>query len=369
MGLSLALHLITAYFSVGHLFADEYFQILEFASAKLGNTPLESLTVEFHEKMRPWLQPYLYWILAKGWLIAGVSNPFTWALSFRMMTGLVGWASLVFIGRCVPIWFKDPRAQRFCIQASALLWFLPALQSRPSSESLGGTFFLLSTAVFCLLSQVPQAHSALKPTWNQPLWKWIGCGFLLGMSFNFRYQMAAMIGGLGLWAIVASNARKKFAITSTLGAREFSSIAGGLIVATGLGIILDYIGYGQWVLTPWRYFNYNLIRGEMNRFGQAPWWDFFRMSMTEAWPFIGFALLITSIVAWLRHPRHPLTWAGVPFYLLHSVIAHKELRFLFPLAMHGPILSHPLKALILSTLSSTQRPILSTLSSSQRFIL
>jgi phosphatidylinositol glycan class B len=35
----------------------------------------------------------------------------------------------------------------------------------------------------------------------------------------------------------------------------------------------------------------------------------------------------------LRNPRHPLTWATLPFVALHVMVAHKEARFLFPLAI------------------------------------
>jgi hypothetical protein len=43
-------------------------------------------------------------------------------------------------------------------------------------------------------------------------------------------------------------------------------------------------------------------------------------------------------VAWVRHPRHLLTWATAPLALVHCAIAHKELRFLFPIAMLSPLL-------------------------------
>jgi phosphatidylinositol glycan class B len=36
---------------------------------------------------------------------------------------------------------------------------------------------------------------------------------------------------------------------------------------------------------------------------------------------------------WLRNPRHAITWATLPFVLAHVAIAHKEARFLFPLAI------------------------------------
>jgi phosphatidylinositol glycan class B len=39
------------------------------------------------------------------------------------------------------------------------------------------------------------------------------------------------------------------------------------------------------------------------------------------------------LAMWLRNPRHLVTWVSLPFVLGHMAIAHKEARFLFPLAI------------------------------------
>jgi phosphatidylinositol glycan class B len=39
------------------------------------------------------------------------------------------------------------------------------------------------------------------------------------------------------------------------------------------------------------------------------------------------------VAMWLRNPRHPLTWATLPFVLAHMAVAHKEARFLFPMVI------------------------------------
>ncbi len=318
MALSLVFHLIAAWFSLGHHSVDEYFQILEFLSFKRGITPESDLAVEFHEKMRPWLQPFVYGQLIHVWEWLGVHNPFTWAWSFRLVTGLTGWAATYGLALRARQWFESERARRFCVMALALIWFFPALHARPSSESLGGSAFLLGLV---LLTSPRPALARL-----------LGGGALLGLSFEARFQMGFMIAGLLAWLVVFSSEK---------GARRWRPAlvaVAGLGVVFGLGRWVDRWGYGEWVLSPWRYVEYNLLRGEVNRYGRAPVWDVFRMSFTESWPFLGLALAIASVVAWLRHPRHPLTWAQVPFFLVHEAIAHKELRFFFPIALAAPVL-------------------------------
>jgi len=51
--------LLAAWRSAGYYHADEQFQTLEFAGAKLGLTPVEALPWEHRLRMRSWLQPGL----------------------------------------------------------------------------------------------------------------------------------------------------------------------------------------------------------------------------------------------------------------------------------------------------------------------
>ena len=128
---SLLTHLICSYCSVGYHSSDEYFQILEFLSFKLGKTPQADLPVEFAEQMRPWLQPAFYYGLVRGMQGLGIQTPAIWVGGFRLFCSLVGWMSLVLMGACSRFWFKNLRAQKFCLAAIGLLWFLPALHARP----------------------------------------------------------------------------------------------------------------------------------------------------------------------------------------------------------------------------------------------
>src|ERR1022692_3446022 len=83
-------HLSRDYFQV-----DEYYSITEFVSYKLGKTPQAALCWEYHSEIRPWLQPAIYYVAARGLTAIGVDNPFTLAEAFRAMSGLCAWAALV----------------------------------------------------------------------------------------------------------------------------------------------------------------------------------------------------------------------------------------------------------------------------------
>lgn len=324
MGISFVFHTLAAYFSVGYHSADEQFQILEFLSHKLsGLPPLAQLPVEFPERMRPFTQVGLYWVVVKVSQFLGIDNPFTWAFLIRLLTSWIGWLSIVALGYCCLNWFKEAKTRRFSILALALLWCLPALHSRPSSESLGGSAFVLAFSLVLLKMARPI---------RARLWEWIPIGMIFGLSFESRFQMGLMIAGFFGWWILASKIKLQDRLITA------STCLSGLLIFILIGRWIDHWGYGDWSLSPVNYFGYNIVRGEVSRYGQAPWWDLFRMSFTESWPFIGLALAISAIVAWVRNPEHPITWSHVPFFFVHEWIAHKELRFFFPIASAGPLL-------------------------------
>jgi hypothetical protein len=41
-----------------------------------------------------------------------------------------------------------------------------------------------------------------------------------------------------------------------------------------------------------------------------------------------FIILVGSIAGIIRYPKHPFSWGVIVFFFIHSMIAHKELRFL-----------------------------------------
>ncbi len=316
LGVSLALHIVAAIFSLGQHSADEHFQVLEFLNFKLGLTPPQVLAVEYGERMRPWFQPGFYFLIAKALSAIGVVSPFIWAFFFRLASALIGWLSLALLAACVPLWFQESgKLRRFAWSLLGLLWYLPALHARTSSENFSGSFFLIGLCVLVISRMRRQRFVFL-------------AGLSLGLAFESRFQAGVMIAGLCAWLIFRVH----------IGKRSLLALFAGLGVAIGLGRVIDFWGYGEWVMSPLRYVDYNLIRNEVNRYHQSPWWDVFRMSFTESWPLLGFLVTVLSVVAWVRRPNNALTWSYLPFFLLHCLIGHKELRFFFPIASGAAIL-------------------------------
>ncbi|HEY8074861.1 MAG TPA: hypothetical protein VIF62_12145, partial [Labilithrix sp.] len=79
--LSLALVCLTAVSSYAYFHIDEYFQVLELTWFKLGLTERWTLPWEHTMQMRSWMQPWLYYGLAK---LTGLRDIFQLAFVFRL---------------------------------------------------------------------------------------------------------------------------------------------------------------------------------------------------------------------------------------------------------------------------------------------
>ncbi len=312
---SLCLHFLAATYSTGYQNSDEHFQILEFLNYRLGRTSAADLAIEFHQHLRPWLQPMFYEVPTRLLRHLGVESPFDWAWMIRLISAFVGWLSVMALTLKIPLWIKDPRWQRYAVVLFATTWYFPAFHARHSSENMSGALFLLGTCV--LLGDTAAVGLG------------VAGGFLLGLGFECRFQTAIMIVSLFLWMGIVAKTRIKYVLAAGL----------GCLLAVALGTVLDRVGYGQWVFTPWNYFKYNLLDGNVFPPGEYhPWWDYFRRIWTETWPVLGFISLFGLIVGCVRNPRNVFTWCAVPFFLVHLLLPHKETRFLLPMAGFAPLM-------------------------------
>ncbi len=304
-----AVILVTAWFSALFYFPDEHYQVLEFMAHKLGVTPASALPWEFTARIRPWMQPAIYYAIARPMLLIGVDDLFTIAFILRLLTGLVSLAALAAFVRAILPTIAGDEEKRAFLRYLPLFGFLPYLFVRTSSEAFSAAFFALGLAV--ALGPATTARLAL-------------AGLLCGLAFECRYQTALMTLGLFAWLAVIARVRMA-------GLAAF--VAGGL-AALALGALADRWGYGAWLFPPFDYFNVNILQGVAAKtFGREP--AFAYLYLLPATGFFAITLVVMAglIALWLRNPRHPVSWVTLPFVALHVAVAHKEARFLFPLAI------------------------------------
>ncbi|HVO09837.1 MAG TPA: hypothetical protein VMX54_03700 [Vicinamibacteria bacterium] len=309
--LSLVCLVVAAWRSAGYYHPDEQFQTLEFAAARLGITPPAALPWEFGQRMRSWLQPGLYVLVLRG-LRRLTANPFAWATALRLLSGLYAWVALAGLALCCGRWLEDRASRRIAVRMVAAFCLLPFVLVRTSSESLAASSFCLGIALHQL------ARDGERPARGAAF----AVGLLFGLAFEFRFAVGVMVAGWLAWA----------ALVRRRSAGELATTASGIGAVLGAAALVDRWGYGAWCLPPWNYVVENLRAGQAAaRFGSLPVWGYAALVLRP--PFGPAALLAAAATAvtWLRHPRHVLTWSAVPMVAVHSLIAHKELRFLFPL--------------------------------------
>jgi phosphatidylinositol glycan class B len=304
---------LAAFMSEGFFHPDEHFQILEFANYKLGAIPAADLPWEFAAKMRPALQPALALGFIKISHALGVVNPFTIAFGLRLLSGVL--AILVYARFCQRI-ATGPRAAeqgKLVFFLATVLWFVPVLAVRFSSENWSALAFLAGVSLLSLESGMTDAG----------LLRLGGAGLLFGLAFDFRFQLVLAEAPIAVWVLRESKRRWRDAMWMGLGA------CAGVVI----GVLVDRWFYGVPVLAFWRYVEINVLQGKSAEFGVLPWWYYLTATFVSGVPPISFILLVLGGVGTWRQRRHALTWAVAAFVLGHSALGHKELRFLFPMIL------------------------------------
>jgi phosphatidylinositol glycan class B len=323
LAVTLVLVIVTAWGSYAYFHIDENFQVLQFTWWKLGRVEAWTLPWEHASKMRAYMQPFLYVVLARVLGVFGVQDVFSLAFAFRLATGLASFGSLaLFIQTALP-WMRTDDEKRMFVRVATLLGFLPYLFVRTSSETLAMASF---TAAFAIaLDGAAPAGSQSSSRWvvtSQP-WRLVVSGLLLGLAFEARFQSIFLSAGLLVW----------LAVVARMPWRALATMKAAALAVVVLAAPIDRWGYGEWTFPPLAYARVNLLEGAAQFFGADPPFAYAWMLPSNFFFPIVVLLLVTSVLAWFRNPRHPLTWTAVPFFLVHNLLSHKEERFLFPLAI------------------------------------
>jgi phosphatidylinositol glycan class B len=309
---SLFVFFLTAIFSEGYYHPDEHFQILEYANYKLGNVPASELPWEFKEKIRPALQPAIAYVFFKFLKFSGIHNPFTYALLLRIITALIAWFVICKTSLLLTKDFTSETGKKIFLFLALLLWFIPSISVRFSSENYSGLSFL-AAIYFNLRSN----HAISKKKFANLFFT----GVLLGLSFFFRFQIGFALLGLGLWMIFIKKEYWKNLFILLIGG------ASSIIFC----LYIDYWFYGEVVLTPINYFFSNIIENKAADWGISPWWYYFKLFILQAIPPFSIFLSVFFFIGLYKKPLSIFAWCLVPFLIAHFAVGHKEMRFLFPM--------------------------------------
>ena len=304
---------IAAYFNVGFFHPDEHYQLLEFANYKMGNISAADLPWEFETQMRPSLQPMLVVWLWKVYVSVFNFNPFVLALILRLITAILSVSAFVVVYRV----FSNQKNSAFIyFLCSGMLWFIPSVAVRYSSETWAAIFLAFAFALIYKYINYKNKFFAL----------FLG-GFLLACSFWFRFQIGFMIAGffICLWVY------KKITFQQTL----------IVFLGSGFGVYLFYMldcyFYQTNVFTPYQYFYQNIVLDKASNFGEENFIYYPKETFKYLFPLFSIPIAYFILKYFFQNIKHPIIWASVVFLIAHFGVAHKEFRFLFPLYIFLPL--------------------------------
>lgn len=314
--IAIVVHGITAWFSSGFYAADEHYQIIAFAQAKLGELPYAALPWEYEERMRTALLPVVAYGVIRTCRTLVTADPFLIAFLLRSLTALF---ALLVVRRFVNVLrprLSAPMRVPY-VALSYLLWFLPYQHVRFSPETWSGLFLLLGLAG--LLSASQQTRT------------WLVVGLSFGLCVLIKPAMLVACVVAVTWSLVVD--RQRYTIVPRM-------LLGGLL-ALVIGLLADSWFYGEFTPTLWNYLHKNAL--SITRIQPLPvavepypWFYYFPWIMKYGiWP-IGTALLGSLFWLTYRRPRSLFVWCIWPYVAMLSMVPHKELRFLFPLADLAP---------------------------------
>lgn len=310
---AVVLYTITAIHSKGYYHPDEHYQVYEFGTYKAGLTYKEHLAWEFRARVRPAIQPAMVYGAIKVLHLAGISDIVHLPMAFRILTGLLLTSVISFFVRVNLVYVRVDYHKPF-ILLSYFLWFLPFINVRFTSETWSMLFFLLAISYW------------QKGSVNKQQVYWI-TGFLLGCSFLFRYQSALLTASFAAWLLFVK--KEPF--------RQVMPLLPGFVFMVVAGMQLDAWFYETTAITWWNYF-YNIIMSGASGFGVSPSYFYFTEITRQATYPVGILLMLAFSRLMMKRWKNLYVWLTFSFIAIHSLIPHKELRFLFPLANFAPII-------------------------------
>ena len=347
--ISFSLHIIASYFSSGWYNPDEQSCILEFVNIKLGNNSnpcfldineKNEVLIHSNIKVRSWIQPLMYYSIAKISYFFNINDIFKITFLFRLFSSIVGFYSIYYFYNKTKNHFTKDVSKKIYLFLSFLICYITVWHARTSAENLSISFLLIG------IGYLYSNHN------NFNNFKLFLLGLIFGASFVLRYNLGISILFILLWFFFFTNKKR---------------VLGILVILSGILII----NFFDIIATSWafdinflnrQYFNSHFLNSNLNlsfildRFpayqflicginnnycgggiwNVKPFLYYFYFIMIEFFPPFSLIILFSMIYFWFKNYKHVLVWATLPFFIIHSIIPHKEIRYIFPILAFSP---------------------------------
>jgi len=290
--------LVFAFHDDGLMWPDEYYQSLEPAHRAVFGYGWQAW--EFLDGARHWTLPGFVAAVMKVSSALG----FDYRVAVEVTFCLAGVATSFAIWRLARAQGASPFAAAVSATTFALMGFAVYLAPRAMGETLSALPIALAFSV--LVRPLPRGERGTL----------VLAALLLSLAVGLRLQNGLFcIGALAM--LLADRRRKEAALL--LGFLLLGALAYGAV---------DQLTWGAPFHSARQYLRFNLVEGRSSDFGTAPFFHYVRALVTTEGLTVIPLVALTALGARTR-PAIPLIALG--FFLVHSFIPHKELRFLFPI--------------------------------------
>lgn len=275
---------------------DEIFQTTEPAH-RLAFGP-SVVTWEWRLGIRSWVFPgFLALVMrATSWM-GPDSTGYLWGIAVVM--------TLISL---TTVWFGFAWAEKVSGRTAAIIaglgcatwWELVYFGPKTFSEAL---------AAHILLPGLYLGAWAEKPDWKRRLFL---AGMCCGLAVSLRIQLAPAVGLAALY-FCRADWKKRIPIVT----------AGVLLPILVFGLV-DAFTWSHPFQSVYMYFNVNLLQGRSSSFGVEAWYYYLPKLVKHLGP-----LLLFAVIGVRRSPF--LGWMALAILVPHSLVAHKEARFLYPM--------------------------------------
>ncbi len=312
----LIVQVITSITAIGFSNFDQHFSVVEFSSYQLGHENAASYAFELGAKIRPTLQVYLFSAFYNCCVGIGITDPYTQLTILRIIIGLLMFAVFNWIAL---FYFRNGERKilYYVLLMLNLTWIFPYTRTLYNSEMMSGLFFFWGLYLYDSRRNKHPSFLFL-----------VLVGFTLSLSFYFRFQMGLAIAGLGIWFILFD---KNFL--------RLVPLALGFIIGAAINIFLDYKFYHEFVISAYRYFQWNVVEGKSSEFGTSSFLKYIGLLLAVlVTPPFSVILFYYGLKTYFKKYNHPIFLPVLLFIIGHCLIAHKEERFLYPIFSALPLI-------------------------------
>lgn len=305
-----AVRIYASFTSIAQLYPDEIFQTVEVAHKFVfgkGHT-----SWEFREGARSWFFPGILVGVYKFLDFFGVTDGYYLNVGIKIFLGFFHSLAISFVYLLFRKWNHTKFVSSLFTLPLALNFMLAYISARTLTESIALPFM-----VFTLYQATIYIES-------YKLKNLIFTILLAGIAYMLRFQTAVFSFGIAIAFLFAS---KKHLKTSLLFGFGFI----GMMIVQGL---LDIATWGSFLHSLTTYLDFNINRGIASEHGVFPWHYYLEVILERYHPITYLTAFMATLYLFIApHKRKKENLFFFPFlffFVVHSLVPHKEPRFVFP---------------------------------------